>query len=209
MAEEKEKMEKILMKLLEYQKEHHINSQDLMTMMSLISLMSMIDVLNRDKPTGAATPGANNLQAMLGPLLGLMTGMGSGGGGEAGKQPPFNPAMLFNLLNAFAGGQAKGGQPKSGQPDLSGLMWLLAPLLGGQLGAFKQSPAQGDTSAPISPPQPVQREINLDLKEGKLKENKTKENNPPIEIIKSVRENEKKEELPKPGEVLEWKFGVS
>lgn len=215
MAEEKERMEKTLIKLLEYQKEQHINSQDLMTMMSLISLMSMIDVLNRDKPTGAAAPDALNLQAMLGPLLGLMaTGMGSGGGGETGKQPPFNPAMLFNLLSAFGGGQAKGGQPKSGQPDLSGLMWLLAPLLGGQFGAFKQSPAQGDTSTPVSPPQPVQREINLDLKEGRLKENdpkdsNLKESNSPTEIIISVREDEKKEKLPKPGEVLEWKFGVS
>ena len=209
-AEEREKMEKTLIKLLECQKEHNINSQDLMTMMSLISLMSMIDVLNRDKPTGAATPDANNLQAMLGPLLGLMAaGMGSGGGGEAGKQPPFNPAMLFNLLSAIGGGQAKGGgQPKSGQPDLSGLMWLLAPLLGGQFGAFKQGPA-GDISSPVSPPQPVQREINLDLKESKLKENKTKENKPSAEIIKSSGEDEKKEKLPKPGEVLEWKFGVS
>ncbi|SFG99361.1 hypothetical protein SAMN05660649_03440 [Desulfotomaculum arcticum] len=209
-VEDQEKMEKTLIKLLEYQKEHNINSQDLMTMMSLISLMSMIDVLNRDKPAGAANPDANNLQAMLGPLLGLLaSGMGSAGGGEAGKQPPFNPAMLFNLLSAFGGGQPKGGQPKGGQPDLSGLMWLLAPLFGGQGGAFKQGPAQSDTTAPNGPSQPVQREINLDLKEKKTKENKPQESNPPTEIIKSIREDERKEKLPKPGEVLEWKFGVS
>ncbi|WP_027364295.1 hypothetical protein [Desulfotruncus alcoholivorax] len=209
-VEEQEKMEKTLIKLLDYQKEHNVNIQDLMTMMSLISLMTMIDVLNRDKPAGAATFDSNSLQAMLGPLLGLMVGGMGSGGGDAGKQPPFNPAMLFNLLSALGGGQSKGSQPKGGSPDLSGLMWLLAPLLGVQGGVFKPSPVQSDAASTSgSPPQPVQREINLDLKENKIKESKFKDNKPSTEIIKSVGDGEIREKLPKPGEVLEWKFGAS
>jgi len=222
-AEDQEKMEKNLIKLLQYQKENNISSQDLMTMMSLISLMSMIDVINKDKQTGAAAFDANSWQTMLGTLLGLLSGgMGSSGAGDAGKQPPFNPAMLFNLLSALGGGQPKAeGQSKGSQPDLSGLMWLLAPLLGGQFGAFNKGPTQSGAN---TPPQPVQREINLDKKNDKSMENNFKENNPvenkpedskpkqppaPAEISRNAREEEKKEKLPKPGEVLEWKFGVS
>lgn len=190
-AENREKMEKTLVNLLEYQKQYNIKSQDLMIMMSLINLMSMIDLLNRDQPAaGAAFPNLNNLQAILGPLLALMmtSGRGSSGGGEDGKQAPFNPAMIFNLLSAMGGGQAGGGQSKEGQPKKTA--------------------------------QPVQREINLDLKErqgqerkpevsvskeGATKDSRPKENNP----AEAGLPTEKKEQLPKPGEVLEWKFGVS
>lgn len=174
-------MEQVLFRLLNYQAEHKVDFDGMLIMLSLLNLMSMVDVLGRGG-TEQAGAGTVDFQSLVTPLLGLM----AAGMMNQGQQAPVNPAMLLSLLGALGGGRGKGGQP-----DLSGLIGLLGPLFG--LGApAGNTPGHGGT-------RPVQREINLDQK----KANAPAGQNPPERDAR-----EKKETPPKAGEVLEWKFGT-
>jgi hypothetical protein len=189
------KIEQALFRLLDYQAEHKVDLDGMLIMLSLLNLMGMINVLGRGG-TEQADSGATNIQALLTPLLGLM----AAGMMSRGQQAPINPAMLLSLLGALGGSRGKGGQP-----DFSGLIGLLGPLfgLGGQGGPAGQprrgpgDPAGNDSSSGGT--RPVHREINLDQK------NKTA---PAGQSPPERDSREKKETLPKPGEVLEWKFGT-
>ncbi len=192
------KIEKTLFKILDYQSEHNVDDDSILIMVSLLNLMGMVNLLNREgenSATGAGlTPGLGNIEALLGPLMALMAGMGKGGTAGEG-QSSFNPVALLSLLNGVMGG----GQGKGDAPDFSALFSLLGPLLG--MGGAAQPLNQSDAGNwQAEKRQPVQREINLD------KKYKTS-----VEGTVSSGEGtsgQKKERPPKPGEVLKWKFGT-
>ncbi len=192
------KIEKILFKILDYQSEHKVDDDSILIMISLLNLMGMVNVLNREgenSAIGAGTTGLENMKALLGPLMALMaSGMGKGGTVGEG-QSPFNPAALLSILSGVLGGN----QGKGGGPDLSALFSLLGPLLGmgGVAQPFNQS---GADNGQAEKGQPVQREINLDKKYKTFVEGTVSTGEGTTE--------QKKERPPKPGEVLKWKFGT-
>ncbi len=196
---DEDKMEKILVKILDYQSEHKVDDDSILIMLSLIDLMVMVDVLKREGENSAAGAGSNsgfgNIEALLGPLMALMaSGMGKGGTTGDG-QNTFNPTALLSLLGSGLGGGHKGSAP-----DLTALLSLLGPLLG-MAGVGQQ--AYGHTEhrqEPGNKPQPVQREINLD--------NKYKTSAPGTVITGEGAGGQKNERPPTPGEVLKWKFGT-
>ncbi len=195
---DEDNLEKILFKILDYQSNHKVNDDSILIMLSLLNLMGMVDALNSDRDNGAtdagSTTGLGNMEALLVPLMALMaSGMGKGGAAGGEGQSPFNPAALLSILS----GVLAGNQGKGGAPDLSALLKLLGPLLGMGGVAQNQSGA-GDGQAEKR--QPVEREINLDEKY-KASAKKTVG-------TEEGAAGQKKERLPKPGEVLKWEFGT-
>lgn len=192
MENERERIEQTLFRLLEYRKEHDLDQDSMLIMLSLLNLMGLVNALNRGSPAASSGGG---MQALLGPLLAMMAaGMGGGTGGK-GRQ--INPAALLGLLGGMQGG---------GQNDLAGILGLLGPLLG--MGAQGQKPANppGGDRKQGHTPRPVQREIDLD----RDKQGAAGGNTPQV---KKGREQKKEgrpegEQAPCPGEVLEWKFGL-
>ncbi|WP_347489653.1 hypothetical protein [Desulfoscipio sp. XC116] len=192
-----DKIEHTLVKILEYRSEHKVDDDSILIMLSLLNLMGMVNVLNRDEDSGSAAsagPGGvpGNMEALLGPLIALMAaGMGKGGG-AGGGQGSFNPAALLSLLG--------GVQGKGGIPDLSALFSLLGPLMG--MGGAGQPPGRtgGGNNESAAKSQPVQREINLDKK--------YKTSGTGTENGGERTPRKEKKRPPKPGEVLKWKFGT-
>lgn len=188
-------MEQILLKLMDYKSQQGVDQDGILIMLSLLNLMGMIEVLNRDGTGAAAERGSGGMEALLGPLVALMAAGGMGGArAGSGGQAPFNPAALLSLLGSLGG--------KSGTPDLSGLIGLLGPLLGapGPSPAGPQAQNNPGGHAAGQKPRPVQREINLDIK------NKPAGGKDETAVHRQPQKTP--EQSPKPGEVLKWDFGT-
>ena len=189
MGNEREGIEQILFRLLDYQVEQNIDHDALLIMLSLLNLMGLVNAfspLNRDK-AGALSAGGSNLQSLL-PLLTLAAGgLGGGNGGGSGGQ--LNPAALLSLFGGMLGGNQK---------DLTGIFDMLGGFRG--FGA----PAQR-APAPKPAPKPAQREINLDRKNPTEIKREVKN----VEVKREVKnvKDMQQERFSNENKVLEWKLG--
>lgn len=137
-------LENVLDKLLDLQAAEGADCLDGMLLLSLVNLLGIVSLLNKQSGVTAAAqaPGAMN------PLLGMLLNMLSGGGPEArGSEPgsspdAFVPATLMNMFNA---GKA---------PDPAALMKLMSNL-GSLMGSFGKPPVSASV-----PEQSVQPEQN-------------------------------------------------
>jgi len=139
-------LEQVLYKLLDFQSGQETESADTMLMLSLLNLLGIVSLMNKQL-NAVAVPqlGANN------PLMGMLANMlagqqqqpGERGAENASGGPPFNPAMLMNLLN-----------PQEGRmPDSPMLLKMLGSMMSGSFrppasSGVQEQQATGENTAP-------------------------------------------------------------
>lgn len=129
-------LEQVLYKLLDFQSEQETESADTMLMLSLLNLLGIVSLMNKQLNTVVfSQPGANN--PVMEMLANMLAGQQQPGERDAENAPggmPFNPAMLMNLLN-----------PQEGKmPDHSMLLKMLGSMMSGPL----RPPAAGESTVP-------------------------------------------------------------
>ncbi len=115
-------LEEVLDKLLDFQARQGAESIDSMLMLSLVNLLGIVSLLNKQSGTAAAqAPGGMN--HLVGTLLNMLSGQPQqqARGAESGPAPGvLNPAALMNLLS-----------PQPGKaPDPAALFKMLSSLMG-------------------------------------------------------------------------------
>jgi len=140
-------MEQTLFKVLEFQSRENIARQDVLLTMSLLSLMGILDYLQKGRSEMNATPGTvTNNDQMMNMLLSILGNSGAGTGTPQAGQS-FNPALLLPLLVSGRGG---------GQPDQAMLMGLLSSLISNKSGSppgitpRQESTRRESTRPPVS-----------------------------------------------------------
>ncbi len=102
-------LEHALYKILELQsKPDASNPDDMMLMLSLLNLLGIVSLLNKQ-----SSPAAPNQLASINPLVGMLGSMLGGGQQKTGEKNtggaqgglPFNPAALLNMVNLQTGNQ--------------------------------------------------------------------------------------------------------
>lgn len=150
-------LEDVLDKLLDFQAAKGADCVDSMLMLSLVNLLGIISLLNKQSgvAVSAQAPGAMN--PLLGMLLNMLSGQQEIRAAESGPGPgALTPAALMSLL----------GSPPGKTPDPSGLFKMLGSLLGG--------PGRPPAPAEVSE-QPEQKLKIEGVPPGKVKEMKKAE----------------------------------
>lgn len=139
-------LEHVLYKILELQSKPETGSPgDTMLMLSLLNLLGIVSLLNKQSFPAASTQ-ASGINPLVGMLGGMLGGQQKAGGENAGSRQggglPLNAAALLNLISPQAGNQVDPA--------------LLLKLLGGLLKSVPQPDEKsrpGESKAVVESPQ--------------------------------------------------------
>lgn len=140
-------LENVLDKLLEFQAAKGADCLDSMLMLSLVNLLGIVSLLNKQSGGAAAVQAPGVMNPLLGTLLNMLSGGGpEARGPESGTGPgALMPAALMSMLN-----------PQPGKtPDPAALLKLMSGL-GSLMGSFGKPQPPVPSGAPEEPEQPDQ-----------------------------------------------------